>query len=689
MRKPPLSWRTKRAKHLSGAAEVGTSALQKDTIIVLHGRRYLMLREVDEGLWQLEDCRTKRLQEYSDAELRSQYQRGELVFESLCSPAPANSDEQANGPSSTDLDPELLEKAKIRRAYVVAVLDVPCTQQLIVPRAQEVWEQLKKQPSPEGPPHWTTVCRWKSKYVAAGRDFRALVSKNAKRGNRASRYPKEVLDIVSKTIERTYLTREQHTIADVVDEAITLVKRENALRPESFQLPYPTRRLVTRLIEKIPAFDRCVARHGQTEAVNRFRCVLQHRVTGAPLERAEIDHTLIDLMVIDDDSGLPLGRPYITACIDDHTRCLLGIHVSFTPPSYLTVARCLRMAILPKVDLAESYPSIKNAWKAHGVMSELVVDNGLEFHSTSLENACYTLGIDLQYNPRRTPWYKGKIERLFRTMNDRIAHTAPGTTFSNIFEKGDYDPSKTAVVRWSTFQEVIRMWIVDEYHQKPHRSLDGYSPAQMWESSIEPAQIPLADDVRVLDAILGRSERRRLTHKGIQIFNMLYNSAELAKVRRRHGENLEVELRVDEADIGHISVITPDERIIKVPSLSLDYADGLSRYQHEICRQYAANCLDDLTLDGWREAKAEIASRIETEMQLKKRRSRSRAARYAKRVDALPPPESPPEKPVESPKSPDPGEPFAPDDAVANAEKPERRTFSPVIRDRKPRWIDE
>ena len=82
-------------------------------------------------------------------------------------------------------------------------------------------------------------------------------------------------------------------------------------------------------------------------------------------------------------------------------------------------------------------------------MRQLVVDGGQEFYSTSLEHLCLSLGIEWCAAPRREPWFKGKIERFFGTFNRDIAHGMPGTSFSNIFEKDDYDPSKHAVV---TFQ---------------------------------------------------------------------------------------------------------------------------------------------------------------------------------------------------------------------------------------------
>jgi putative transposase len=83
------------------------------------------------------------------------------------------------------------------------------------------------------------------------------------------------------------------------------------------------------------------------------------------------------------------------------------------------------------------FPEIRHPWEAHGVMEQLFVDNGLEFHSISLEKACFAFGVEIIYTPRKTPWYKGKIERFNRTINDGVSHGIAGTTFSNIFEKDD------------------------------------------------------------------------------------------------------------------------------------------------------------------------------------------------------------------------------------------------------------
>lgn len=600
---------------------MSTSAFQAGAIVEIDRVIHHILRKVDPNTWQLEESRTKRIIERTDRDLHESYLEGQLRFVTQSGIAP----EISKNKPPIDYSTDEWNKAKIRRCYVKAVLESPSSRPCIIQAIRETWDKLRQ---PERPPNPATVLRWKAKYLRAGQDASALIDQNHRKGNTQARYGTEVQVIVENAIDSIYLTQERKTLADVVDRVKAVIRKENSLRPESMQLLTPTRRLVKRMIDAIPAFDRYAARYGSTAAVKKFRAVLRNRITSAPLERAEMDHNLLDMLVIDDVTCLPLGRPWLTACIDDNTRTILGVFVSFEPPSYFTVARCVKQAILPKTWLQRDYPSIKNAWDAHGVMRELVVDNGSEFHSESLENACLSLGIEIHYAARKTPWFKGKIERFFGTLNGALTHGTPGTTFRNVIDKEEYDPSKHAVVRYSVLREMVYKWIVDVYHQRPHRVL-GVPPAIMWSSSIAPEDILVPDDPARLNAILGRSETRTLTHKGIELDKLFYNSPELTALRRKLGDAIEVEVRVDAADIGKIVVFSPDCReMFTVPALRHDYAKGLSAWQHRICKRYAKDVLSKLTTDGWIEAKAEIADMIDREFLHKRRKTRSRMARY-------------------------------------------------------------
>jgi putative transposase len=140
-----------------------------------------------------------------------------------------------------------------------------------------------------------------------------------------------------------------------------------------------------------------------------------------------MDHTKLDLFVIDEKSNLPwqadphrgAGEPF---------RSLLGYFISFEPPSYLSIMQCLKHAIWPKTYVAEKYPEIKNAWIQDGIPETLVVDNGKDFISSHFEDACFDIGTKIEYTPiKKLGTRKG--ERFFGTLVTSLLHELPERPF--------------------------------------------------------------------------------------------------------------------------------------------------------------------------------------------------------------------------------------------------------------------
>lgn len=601
----------------------------KDVTFDMNGREYQMTQEISLGLWQLREVRTGRMHELYLKDLQQSYADGKLVF--MEDPQKIALREMTSASKSTAISRQVegkeWDKAVVRRMYVKAVEHLPCTESIMKQAIQKVWAKIQ---SPPKVPHWVNVCAWKRKYLANSKDAFALAEQHQRKGNRISRYPLEVIEIAEDCIDRLYMRRERSTVQETLEEAVVMITRENNQRPSSQQLPRPTRRLIERLINTIPAYDRYVARFGKVAAHRAFRTKLKHLVTHNALEAAEIDHTKMDLFVIDDETHIPLGRPWLTICIDSHTRCILGIYVGFEAPSYLTVGKCLKHAFLPKVNLQQQFPDIRHAWEAHGVMEQLFVDNGLEFHSISLEKVCFAFGVEIVYTPRKTPWFKGKIERFNRTINQGLSHGLEGTTFSNIFDKDDYDPAKHAVVTLSTLRLIINKWIADYYHQKPHRGLDNVTPAAMWASSIAPDEISLAHNLADIDILLGKAVLdKTVSHKGIEINNLLYNCPELMQLRRKLGDTFKVEIRIDESDIGHLYVMLgAGNGYIEVPAMNQDYAKGMTLWLHKICREYAKKHYKKVDVYSYARAKTEIREIVENELKLKRKKTHTKIARY-------------------------------------------------------------
>lgn len=607
---------------------MGNAYLQKGAVIQLNNCLHMLKREVSEGVWQLEGTATGLLQQYSTHELMGFYENGELIY--FDDRKSHHLQQKGNGGKVIAVRPEPSEElwtaAKTRRLYVKEIEGLPSTQTLIQAAIDKVWNSCHQ---PKYPPHWITVLRWRKRFLSHGSDAYALVEQNQDKGNRQRRYPNLVIDIVQDKIESIYMTRERNSVVRTWEHAITAVDDENLLRPDGMKLPIPSRRLVKSLIDTIPAFDRYAARYGRTAAIRLYRAKLNHHVTQHRLEVAEIDHTKLDLFVLSDDGKIPYGRPWVTVCIDNHTRCILGLYIGFEPPSYLTVARCLDHAFRPKISLRKKYPSIRHEWEAFGVMRKLVVDNGLEFHGDSLERACHSFNIEIVYTPRKAPWFKGKIERFMRTLNEGVCYGTPGTTFSNIFEKDDYNPAEHALVGISTLKEVIHKWVADYYHQKPHTGLDKISPAVVWASSGSITSTPMPEDPSVIKVLLGKPYTTTLSHKGIGCNKLDYNSSELVDIRRQYGDKLDVDIRIDESNLGHIYVKHPEEAyFIEVPALNASYAEGISLWQHKLFQNYAAKNLGKNDPVTWARAMVEISNIIESSIQNKKRKTNSKVARY-------------------------------------------------------------
>jgi putative transposase len=207
------------------------------------------------------------------------------------------------------------------------------------------------------------------------------------------------------------------------------------------------------------------ARRGRKAARDRYGPVTGSLVAEYPLSLIQIDHTLVDVIVVDADTRQPIQRPWLTLAIDVATRCVAGFHLSLEPPSATSVALCISHSALMKEGWLAAR-DIEDEWPVYGIPERLHLDNAKEFRSEALKRGCQEYGIDIDYRPVRTPHYGGHIERLIGTMMGKV-HLLPGTTFSDIRVKGDLDPEKMAAM---TIDEVER-WLAHAITGVYHRSL--------------------------------------------------------------------------------------------------------------------------------------------------------------------------------------------------------------------------
>jgi putative transposase len=182
-----------------------------------------------------------------------------------------------------------------------------------------------------------------------------------------------------------------------------------------------------------------------------------------------IDHTLVDIIVVDEQYRRPIGRPVLTIAIDVCTRMVAGFHLALEAPSSVSVGLCLLHAVYDKTAWL-SERGIDLSWPVAGLPNILHSDNGAEFHSRALTGACREYGIKIQYRPPATPRFGGHVERLIGTMMGAV-HILPGTTFSNIKLKENYDAEGRAIFTLRELEAWIAIEIAGKYHHRIHSAL--------------------------------------------------------------------------------------------------------------------------------------------------------------------------------------------------------------------------
>ena len=369
------------------------------------------------------------------------------------------------------------------------------------------------------------------------------------------------------------------------------------------------------------------SRLGADVARNKYRSVMGGLKVSQILERIEIDHTPLDLIVIDKTTMLPLGRAWLTLALDKHSRIVVGFYISFNPPSSYAVLQCLKQMILPKDDLLKRFPDIKNDWPVFGIPDLLALDNGMDLHSDALKKACLELGIQILFCPAATPEMKGSIERFFRTINQGLIHKLPGTTFSNIGERGDYPSEEMAAIDMETLVHLVTKWIVDVYDVTPHRGI-GDTPKNKWMDSAKHRIIDLPVYPAQLDVITGVPAKRTVFHYGIELEGLHYNNRQLQEIRKISGENMQVDLKFYEDQVAYIDVFDPyAKEYLRVEAVHEDYAKDLYREAHRLSRVQARKKFgEQYSMPQLMEARSDIETIIKNALKAKKMGSRKLAA---------------------------------------------------------------
>jgi transposase InsO family protein len=174
--------------------------------------------------------------------------------------------------------------------------------------------------------------------------------------------------------------------------------------------------------------------------------------------------------------GRTRRKAYLIAFIDDATRVI--------PFAAFATAENVQAFL----------PVFSNALIRRGIPQRLYVDNGANYRSRQLALVCAKLGIALIHARPHHPAGKGKIERWFRTLRAGwLTHLDAQLTDS-----------------LQTLNRSLWAWIEGEYHNTPHRGLEGRTPLEQW--ALVGAAVRYPDATLDLEEVFLFEARRRV-HK--------------------------------------------------------------------------------------------------------------------------------------------------------------------------------
>ncbi|MGP5568168.1 transposase [Pseudomonas helleri] len=315
-----------------------------------------------------------------------------------------------------------------------------------------------------------TVYRWLRRYKEQGELTGLIPTKRGWSKGRA-RISEDVEKVIKDIVDEYYLTENRPDVASTV----YLIRKQC----RALKLPQPAANTVQARINRIPERTRLRKRGDIELASNKHDVRVGTLSTDYPLQIVQIDHSPIDLILVDDVYRRPIGRPWLTVAICVHTRMVTGYYLSMQAPSALSVAMCVVHSILPKEKWLAQH-GVSGEWPVWGKMTTMHSDNGRDFKTENLIRSLNNHGISKEFRPKGEKHWGGHIERFINS-NSKHSKRDKGATFSNPLERREYDSEGNAIYTFAEFETRLIRNIL-KYHEEFHDELD-MAPIRKWNQA--------------------------------------------------------------------------------------------------------------------------------------------------------------------------------------------------------------
>ncbi|QXR35345.1 DDE-type integrase/transposase/recombinase [Alcaligenes aquatilis] len=371
-------------------------------------------------------------------------------------------------------------------------------------------------------------------------ELHALVPRFSDRGNRQPRLTLKADELIDESIQKHFLNKSAPSIKHAY------LQLQHACNEAGIRSPsYETLR---KRVAEVNRQHADLARHGKRMAYQRGDLVdVLYADTPVHGSRAfqyvHIDHTVLDMEVLSAETNKTLGRPTLSLAIDAYTRRILGLYLSFDPPSTKSTMMLIR-------DMVQRYKRLPQF---------LVVDNGPDFRSDDFRLLCELMRINIRYRPAARARHGAVMERIFGALHSEYIHNLAGNTkltkYVRLVTKS-FLPANLAEWTLELIYHGICFWAFEYYDSLDHTVL-GMSPREAYEKSIvatgvrEHRIVPYGRDFQILTCpSVDRLLRTIDMQRGVKVNSNYWYWCQEMRSQTVHG--MQVHVRYDPFDISTV-----------------------------------------------------------------------------------------------------------------------------------------
>lgn len=383
--------------------------------------------------------------------------------------------------------------------------------------------------------HWTA--QYRAAEIVGGAGYTGLLPRTARRGNRMPKLPEQSKGLMTQFIGREYETLKQQSRSAVYAKLLKAGEEQG--------VQVPSYKTFCKEVHQRATPEQTLKRQGRRAAYQQEAFYWELELTtprhgDRPFEICHLDHTQADIELVCSETGVNLGRPWVSFLSDAFSRRILSTWLTFDPPSY----RSCMMALRECVRWHSRLPQI------------LVVDGGREFESVYFETLLARYECIRKTRPGAQPRFGSVCERIFGTAGTQFFHNLAGNTQITRSVRQvtkSVEPKTQALWTLGRLAERLNQWADEVYDATDHPSL-GQSPQVAFaQGLLQTGQrpwrlIPYDEEFLIWTRpTTSKGTAKVLSGRGVVIHHLLYWCEAF---RNPQVEGRQVAIRYDPYDAG-------------------------------------------------------------------------------------------------------------------------------------------